>query len=166
MRFYTEEEIKELTKFFNEEYIKDECFAKLEFTSPLSEDDMRTKKTMKFSEFKEKYKLNIGDDTYALHMDTVLSGITGINPEIADHNTYNTDDLRYPLIILGVSHFKDEKHVDMVHYLEYQYTIEHYNDEDLEVIVIDKMERPFDKNLLDKVADYYGIDSYDFSVYE
>ena len=35
-------------------------------------------------------------------------------------------------------------------HLEYQYTIEHYNDEDLEVIVIDKMERPFDKNLLDK----------------
>ena len=34
MRFYTEEEIKELTKFFNEEYIKDECFAKLKFTSP------------------------------------------------------------------------------------------------------------------------------------
>lgn len=166
MRFYTEEEITTLTKLFNEEYSKEPSFVDLKYSSPLTEDDLRTTKTMKFSEFKEKYKLSIGDDTYDLHRETIKNGVSGINPEYADHNTYNPHDLRYPLVILCCSYYKDERHADMVHFLEYQYTIEHYDDEDLEIIVVDKMTRPFDKVLLSKVADYYGFDDFDFSVYE
>ena len=165
MRFYTDEEIKDLCKFFNEEYLKDGYHDNLFFTSPLSEEDLRTTKTIKFKDFKKKYKLNIGDDTYEPFMDMLNLDKTGVNPEKADHNTYNPDDLRYPLIVLGFSYLKDEKHVDMIHFLELQYTLEHYDDEDLEVIVIDKMEKPFDKGLLDRVADYYGIDDYDYSLY-
>ena len=37
---------------------------------------------------------------------------------------------------------------------------------DLEVIVVDKMVKPFDKVLLDKVADFYGFDNYDYSLYK
>lgn len=166
MRFYTEEEITSLVKLFNEEYFKEQSFPEIKLSSPLSEDDLRTSKTMKFSEFKEKYKLNIGNDTYEISKQIIESGESGINPEYADYNTYNPDDLRYPFIILCSSFYDDGMHTDIIHYLEYQYTIEHYDDEDLEVIVVDKMIKPFDKTLLDKIADFYGFDNYDFSLYE
>ena len=41
----------------------------------------------------------------------------------------------------------------------------YFEEDDFEVIVIDKMNKPFDKGLLDRVADYYGIDDYDYSLY-
>lgn len=165
MRFYTEQEAKDLAKNFNEVFMKDTSLDGFYIVSPLTSEELLTKNTMSMVEFKEKYKLNYGDNTYEEYLEQVNDNL-GVMDEFAEQNTYEPDkEPRYPVVILGNNNSNGDDVPDIVNFLELTYLVKHFNDEDAEVIVIDKMKKPFDKNLLDRVADYYGIEAYDFSLY-
>ena len=165
MRFYTEEEAKELVPYFNETFAKDASLDGFYTKSPLTTEELLTKETMKLSLFKEKYKLNYGDDTYEDYIEQVSNDL-GVMDESAEQNTYQPEEEpRYPVIILGNNNRNGDDVPDVVNFLELTYLVKHFEEDDFEVIVIDKMNKPFDKGLLDRVADYYGIDDYDYSLY-
>ena len=161
MRFYTKEEAIKLAEYFNTVYKRDNLL----LTSPLTAEDILSQKTMKFCDFLENYKLNYGDDTYEPYLEMLGSKEYGVNDEIAEYNIDNPDDLRYPLIVLGYNTEDVDKVPDMSHFLELTYTLENFSSNTLEVIVIDKMLKPFDKDLLDRYADNYGISDYNYHLY-
>lgn len=166
MRFYTIPEIKELSSYFNEEFIKSEDFRYVTFSSSITNIDLCSRKLMLFSEFKEKYKLNCNDyyDDYknlyslgeSVHPD---SNITDINETVSEVK------MRYPIIILCNNNEKNDNVPEMIHFTELNYTLNHFDDESLKVIVIDKMIKPLSKKLLDSVAEYYHITDYDYTLY-
>lgn len=164
MRFYTIDEILTLSSYFNEVLLKYDDFKNVVLSSPLTSKDLCSRKVMKFSEFKEKYKLNyIGyyDDYQKIHGDG-----ESVRPdsELVDKNEIESD-LRYPIIILCNDNEKNDNVPEMIHFTELVYTLEHFDDDSLEVIVIDKMIKPISKELLDAVAKYYNVNTYSVSLY-
>lgn len=165
MRFYTVDEVMTLSSYFNDVLINYEDYKNVVLSSSLSSKDLCSRKTIKFSEFKEKYNLNC-TDYYDEYQKLYHEGIS-VRPdsEIIDKNETETD-LRYPVIILCNDVEKNDNVPEMIHFTELVYTLEHFNDDSLEVIVIDKMIKPISKKLLDEVAKFYNIDDYDYTLYQ
>lgn len=164
MRFYTIEEVTTLSKYFNDILMKDEDFKNVVLSSPLTSKDLCRRKTMKFSDFKEKYKLNyLGyyDEYQKIYGD---GGSVRPDSKIVDKNETESD-LRYPIIVLCNDNEKNDNVPEMIHFTELVYTLEHFDDDSLEVIVIDKMIKPLSKELLDAFAKYYNVDTYSMSSY-
>ena len=166
MRFYTQEESVELSRIFNEELFAEEYYTVIQLSSPITSDDFLSTNTMKFSEFKKKYSLNVNDAYEELASRIGNEEEEGGIPFSKEFNVnvQDNEDLRYPIIIL-CNNVEGDNVPDLIHYTELLYTVEHFDDEDLEIIVIDKMNKPFDRELLNRVGDFYGIDNYDYSLY-
>lgn len=166
MRFYTKEESIELSNIFNDNYFADEYYTQIQLSSSITNEDFLSQNVMKFSEFKKKFVLNVNDayEELSTHLDISEEG-NGVPYSTEFNKNMEGTDLRYPIIIL-CNNVDTDNVPDMIHYTELFYTLEHFDDEDLEVLVIDKMIRPFDKDLLDRFADYFSIDDYDYENYK
>ena len=165
MRFYTVDEVVLLSKYFNGVLLNYEPFKNVALSSTLSSKDLCKRNVMTFKDYKEKYILNCKDyyDVYK----NMFSSDESIRPDenILEKNL-SESEFRYPIIILCNNIEKKDNVPDMIHFTELMYTLIHFDDDDLKVIVIDKMIKPISKKLLDKVKKYYNIQDYDYNLYK
>lgn len=157
MRYYSEEELEILVKNFNDYWktpypgdnLPDITYDDLSRVA-LSSNTNKERKAVYFSTFRDMYALNIGD--YFSEEKNVIGA-----------NETNTDDnKRFPIIVL---YSDEEGNPDMFTLSEYKTLVENVDNEDLKVIYVDKMNKPMNKEYLDKISETENI-AYDYSLYQ
>lgn len=156
MRYYKKEELEELvTNFYtywknvySDDTLPDITYDDLQNVALSS--NTKKKKAVYFKDFNNNYKLNIGD-----YFDQKRN-LVGAN----EKNTEN--DVRFPIVVLYTD---NEGNPDMFTLSEYNTLINHKNDEDMKLIVLDKMTKPMDKTYLDTIAKEENI-TYNYDLYK
>lgn len=161
MRYYTHEELKELAYIYNNYWLANTELSEHEKLSypKISKIDLNVfldtnlnkLQPMKFKDFLGLYPLNVRDyfeDEHVIIEDTIKN--------------ISLEEKRYPIIVLFTETTGEP---DMFILSEYNTVIRNFDVDDFEVLVLNKMTYPIDKELLKKMSEYYKL-NYNPAVYD
>lgn len=159
MRFYTKQESIDLALYYHHNLKNN-----LILDSNLYPKDiyLGRKRLLSFQEFVKRYALNI-NTKHGYLLDT-LDTLKKNSNKLLDTNVLEEDSIynRYPIVILGCNHYNEP---DMLYLTEQLYVVSNMGNENMKLIVINKMPS-LNKDTLYNFAVRYNLqDSIDYSWY-
>ena len=158
MRYYTHEELKELASVYKKYWLENtpkedsSSYPELPKTdlNVFLDTNLNKKSPVKFKDFLNIYSLNVRDyfeDEHIVIEDTIKN---------------TSEDKRYPIIVL---YTETTGEPNMLVLSEYNTIVKDFESDDLEILVLDKMNYPINEDILQKMADYYKM-TYNVSSYQ